>query len=53
MKINHAKLKVRYKNIIFSLYNCLLQLIDNVVKNIILPNYSDIINASCKNLFIN
>ena len=49
MKINHAKLKVRYKNIIFSLYNCLLQLFGNLVKNIIIPNYSDIINESCKN----
>ena len=41
MIINHVKLKVRKNKVIFIL-------LFNIVKNIIIPNYSDYINASSK-----
>jgi len=53
MIINHAKLKVRANNINIYLNNCLFQLFYIIVKNISLPNYSDIINAYSKNIYNN
>ena len=50
MKINHVKLKVRANNLNIYLNNCLFQSFNIIVKNISIPNYSDIINAYSKNI---
>ena len=53
MITNHVKLKVRGNNINVYLNDCLFQLFHIIVKNISLPNYSDIINAYSKNIYNN
>ena len=53
MIINHAKLKVRANNLNIFLNNCLFQSFIIIVKNISIPNYSDIINAYSKNIYNN
>jgi hypothetical protein len=53
MIINHVKLKVRANNLNIYLSNCLFQSFYIIVKNISLPNYSDIINAYSKNIYNN
>ena len=53
MIINHVKLKVRENNLNIYLNNCLFQSFNIIVKNVLIPNYSDIINANSKNIYNN